>query len=582
MSRNNSQTQTQTQSQITEARRLTLISTSRPTIPAKTNIPQFSLSIPLPPSPNLKPLPKPKITKPIKLPKTSQEKKNEKKEGYRKKLEKNKALRLEQERGPLPEVEEGEYDEFGFWIAYEKQVVEDHDMEQGDEGEGSGDQLRLRGGGEGREESSSGLEENHEIAMKQVLDDLQAMPSNQTFTQLFDGEKRIIAPETHHQVPAASTAPRDQGTQKRKRQEDPITLNDLGSGPPRPEVRTYPMLDKRSQAQYPISAMRGNIGEDEDVQMPVSAQPRRKSIYETEFDSQEDQARLSPTELNSSAVPEPVSRSQTRRSNDRSRVYSLQPIASFEWDTAQDPNPPPSFAVSDTQPDSPDSPNSSDSPRYVSAPGPSRVKTYAKTSKSAPTRHNTITSRNPAQRPGFKDLFSPEPEWEQEHLTGALTKDRSKRAGSTSWWPEPDTPALVDDQESEEDDDEDGEELEGGLRHILGEVEVNEHGHRIVKGRNRNGPWPSQRLKGLFDDDSQDFHRSTEYYRPVSDRLHLVKVKEEPQDTLVQDTPPSPEEIKISRFRKHNTRANHDRPIVHPPPQLIMRREQSVADRLHE
>jgi hypothetical protein len=397
MSRNNSQTQTQTQSQITEARRLTLISTSRPTIPAKTNIPQFSLSIPLPPSPNLKPLPKPKITKPIKLPKTSQEKKTEKKEGYRKKLEKNKALRLEKERGPLPEVEEGEYDEFGFWIAYEKQVVEDHDMEQGDGEEGVGGQLRLRGGGEGREESSSGLEENHEIAMKQVLDDLQAMPSNQTFTQLFDGEKRTIAPETHHQVPAASTAPRDQGTQKRKRQE----------GPSRPGDRTHPMLDKRSQAQYPISAMRGNIEEDDDAQMPVSAQPRRKSIYETDFDSQEDQARLSPTELNSSAIREPVSRSQTRRSNDRSRLYSLQPIASFEWDTQQDPHPAPSFAVSDTQPDSPDSPNSSDSPPYASAPGPSRVKTYAKTSKSAPTRHNITTSRNPAQRPGFKDLFRP-------------------------------------------------------------------------------------------------------------------------------------------------------------------------------
>jgi hypothetical protein len=314
--------------------------------------------------------------------------------------------------------------------------------------------------------------------------------------------------------------------------------------------------------------------------MPVSAQPRRKSVYETEFDSQEDQARLSPTELNSSAIPEPVSRSQTRRSNDRSRVYSLQPNPSFERDTQQDPHPCPSFSVSDTQPDAPDSSNSPDSPRYVSAPGPSRVKTYARTSKSAPTRHNTTTSRNPAQRPGFKDLFSPEPEWEQEHLTGVPTKDRSKRAGSTSWWPEPDTPALVDDQESEEDDDE--EELGGGLRHILGEVEVNEQGHRIVKGRNRNGPWPSQRLKGLFDDDSHDFHRSTEYYRPVSDRLHLVRVKDEPQDTLVQTTPPSPDEIEISRSRKHNTRANHDRPIVHPPPQLIMRREQSVADRLDE
>jgi len=582
MSRNNSQAQSQTQSQITEARRLTLISTSRPNRPVKANIPQFSLSIPLPPSPNLKPLPKPKITKPIKLPKSSQEKKNDRKEGYRKKLEKNKALRLEKERGPLPEVEEGEYDEFGFWIAYEKQAVEDPDIDRGDGEEVTGSQLRSRGGGEGREESSSGLEENHEIAMKQVLEDLQAMPSGQSFTQLLEGKKRCIPSETHHQVPAASTAPRDQGAQKRKRQEEPTTLNDVSSGPSRPERSTHPMLDKRSQAQYPISAMRGNIEEYDDAQMPVSAQPRRKSIYETEFDSQEDQARLSPTELNSSAIQEPVSRSQTRRSNDRSRVYSLQPIASFEWDTQQDPHPCPSFAVSDTQPDSPESSDSPDSPRYVSAPGPSRVKTYAKTSKSAPTRHNTTTSRNPAQRPGFKDLFSPEPEWEQEHLTGASTKDRSKRAGSTSWWPEPHTPALVDDQESEDDNDDDEEELAGGLRHILGEVEVNEHGHRIMRGRNRNGPWPSQRLKGLFDDDSQDFHRSKEYYRPVSDRLHLVKVKEEPQDTLVQNTPRSPDEIKSSRSRKHNTRANHDRPIVHPPPQLIMRREQSVADRLHE
>jgi len=316
-------------------------------------------------------------------------------------LEKNKALKLEKERGPLPEVEEGEYDEFGFWIAYEKQVAEGPDHELGCGEERSSNQLRLRGGGEGREESSSGLEENHEIAMKQVLDDLQAMSSGQPFTQLFDEEKRNVTIETHHPVPAASTAPRDHGHQKRKRQEDPITLNDLSSGPSRPERSAHPMLDKRSQAQYPISAMRGNI-EEEDVPMPVSAQPRRKSIYETEVDSQEDQARLSPTELNSSAIPEPVSRSRTRRSNDRSRVYSLQPIASFEWNTQQDPHPAPSFAVSDTQPDSPGSSNSPDWPRYVSAPGPARVKTYAKTSKSAPTRHNTITSRNPAQRPGFK------------------------------------------------------------------------------------------------------------------------------------------------------------------------------------
>lgn len=491
-------------------------------------------------------------------------------------MEKNKALRLEKERGPLPEVEEGEYDEFGFWIPSEKQVVEDPDIDAGNGEEGNSDQLRLRGGGEGREGSSSGLEENHEVAMKQVLDDLQAMPSNRSFTQLFEGEKGTVPTDIPHQVPAASTAPRDQGAQKRKRQEDPITLNDLSSEPSRPGGHKHPMLDERSQAQYPISAMRGGF-EEEDGQMPVSAQPRRKSIYEAEYDSQEDEVRLSPTELNSSAIPEPVSRSQTRRSNDRSRVYSLQPIASFEWDTPHDPNLPPSFAVSDTQPDSPDSPGS---PRYVSVPGPSRVKTYAKGSKSAPTRYNTTTSRNPAERLGFRDRCSPEPEWEQEHLTGVSTNYRSKRDGSTIWWPGPDTPALVDDQESEE--DEDDEELRAGLRHILGEVELNEQGHRIIRGRNRNGPWPSHRLKGLFDDDSQDFHRPTEYYRPVSDRLHLVKVKDEPQDTLVQNTPPSPDEHKTSRSRKHNTRANYDRPIVHPPPQLIMRREQSVADRLDE
>ena len=576
MSRNNSQTQTQSQSQFTEARRRTLISSSRPTFPATTNIPQFTLSIPLPPSPNLKPLPKPKPTKPIKLPKTSQEKKKDKKEEYRKRLEKDKALRLEKGRGPLPEIEEGEYDEFGFWIPCEKQVVEDRDNDEGNGEAGSSDQLRLRGGGEGGEGSSSGLEENHEVAMKQVLDDLQAMPSNQTFTQLFEGDQKIVPADIAHQVPAASTAPRDQGAQKRKRHEDPITLNDLSSGPSRPEGHKHPMLDERSQAQYPISALRGGI-EEEDDQMPVSAQPRRKSIYETVYDSQEEEVRLSPTELNSSAIPEPMSRSQTRRSNDRSRVYSLQPIASFEWDTQPNFNPPPSFAVSDTQPDSPDSPGS---PCYVSAPGPSRVKTYAKGSKSAPTRYNTTISRNPAERLGFRDRCSPEPEWEQEHLTGVSNKDRSKRAGSTSLWPGPDTPALVDDQESEE--EEDDEQLGVKVRHILGEVEVNEQGHRVIRGRNRNGPWPSQRLKGLFDDDSQDFHRPTEYYRPVSDRLHLVKVKDEPQNTLVQNTPPSPDEPKTSRSRKHNTRANYDRPIVHPPPQLIMRREQSVADRLDE
>jgi hypothetical protein len=598
-----SQINPQSHHQDHEVRRLTLTSNTNYKLPvtAKISIPKFTL--PPAPSPNFKPLPKPKPKlkpeKPVKPIKTSQEKKEAKRIEYRKRLEIAKALKAEKERGPLPESEEGEYDAFGFWVEHEKKIVDLAPEYQDEVGGGSGEYLRLRGGGEGREESSSGMEQDKEEAMREVLDDLQAMPSGQPFDDLFDLGKPLYPPPSSqpYQVPAASTAPRS-NQNKRKRPAEPMTLHEIPSKSSRARGDQYGshiMLDQRTQAQYPTSAIRVNVEDDDDDQdlnqMPVSAQPRRESIYQGYYDSQEDEVHLSPTEVNSSAIREPVSRSQTRRSNDRSRVYSLQPGQPSPVERSQDPTQlPPSFAVSDTQPDLDDLTQSPNSPRYVSAPsGPSRIKTYSKAAKnkSAPSRHNTTittTSRNPAHRPGFKDLFSPEPDWEQEHLTGVSAKDRSKRVGSTSWWPEPDIPDLLHDHGSEEEDGNEGEdeEMGGGLRHILGEVELNERGHRIVTGRGikRNGPWPDERLKGLFNDDSQDHHRPIELYRPVSDRLHLVQVKEEAQGTLVRDTPSPPDEIKSSR--KHNHRANYDHPIVHPPPQLIMRRERSVAERLDE
>jgi len=589
-----SRTNSHRQDQITEARRLTLISNSRQSQPLNTDIPSFSL--PLPSSQIIKPLPKP--PKPIKQIKTPQEKKQEKILGYQKKVQKAKAKKLEKDRGPLPEVEEGEYDEFGFWVPSQKEVGGGVSESCDQAEDGDGDQLRLRGGGGGeKEESSQVMEQDHEVAMREALVELQAVPTAQPFSDLFAPDERLGMPPSKHASQASvGFTPHLNTPSKRKRQNEPMTLNDLSPDSSRLRRDTGlppPTLTQRIHTAHRISAMRGGAGEDtllgdeQDLPMPVSAQPRNPSIYQTEHDDdiqEEEGVRLSPTEVNSSAIQEPVSRSQTRRSNDRSRVYSLQP-ASIPINSPHDPAEvciPPSFAVSDTQPGTPDSPG------YISAPGPSRVKTYAKGSKSAPTRQvTTHKSRNPAERREFRDFFSPEPEWEQEHMDIVSNADRSKRAGSTSWWPDPDTPELLHDQESEDDDDDDDEEdedIEGNVRHILGEVELDERGHRISRARrwsrNRNGPWPNERLRGLFDDDSQDYPRHQELYRPVSERFHLVQIKEEPQNTLVHDTPPLPDEFK--HRRKHNHRANHDHPIVHPPRQLIMRRERSVAERLNE
>lgn len=495
--------------------------------------------------------------------------------------------RADKERGPLPEPEDGEYDANGFWVEFPKKSG-------GEDGSGDGGQdgehLRLRGGhgeGEGRERGFSQLptEEDNDVAMQEALEHLQGMPSEQTFDDLFDLDKTAYyAPvDERRHVPAASTAsrdvPRDEAQPpKRRRLEAPETLNDIQSDLSRGRYPTTPLMNNttRSHLRHPISAMRGGGMEDdlpqdesqtqEYIPMPESAQPRRP-VQEENDAYDVGYPMLSPTEMDSSAIREPVSRSQTRRSNDRSRVYSLEPgyQLAFGYLPAGHTRPS-SFAVSDTEAGTPTTPPIP----------PQRLKTYAKGSKSAPARTRFATSRNPAQRQGFKDLFSPEPEWEEEHLTAASGKvDRSKRAGSTSWWPDTATPPALVDETSEEEDDED---MEARVRHILGEVEVNERGQRVARGRKRNGPWPEGRDMGLFHEDTQDqAARPTELYRPVSERFHLVK--EEHQTPLVQDTPP-PDEVEPRR--RHNPRANHDRPVEHPVPQLVMGRQRSVAERLDE
>jgi hypothetical protein len=576
----------QTVSQTSETRRLTLTSKipSR-NLPLTANIPKFTRA------PQTTPLPIPPLPKPQKIPKvikTAQEKKKEKISNHQKKVLKARVARVEKERGPLPEPEVGGYDDHGFWV--------EHPRKEPGEGEGGqeedGEHLRLRGG-HGEEERREGnisqlpMEDN-DLEMQQASANLQGMPSGQTFDDLFNFDDTPY----HPPVPASSTAPRDKGQlSKRRKLDAPETLGEIDADTSRGRSPTTPHINdaSRSNLRHPVSAMRGGGTEEDDlldgdprhtleeyIPMPESAQPRRPMEEPEDDKYDEDYPMLSPTEMNSSAMREPVSRSQTRRSNDRSHIYSLEPgypKASGYLPTGQ--TFPTSFPVSDTQPGTPDSP-----PPPTPAGPPQRVKTYAKGSKSAPTRSRVATSRNPAQRHGFKDLFSPEPEWEEEHLTAASGKvDRSKRAGSTSWWPDSITPAPLEESSDEEDD----EEMESTVRHILGEVEVNEKGQRVARGRKRNGPWPEGRDMGLFHEDTQDqAARPTELYRPVTERFHLVNVnvKEETHTPLplVQDTPP----LEYQPKRKHNNRANDDRPVEHPVPKLTMGRQRSVAERLDE
>jgi hypothetical protein len=442
--------------------------------------------------------------------------------------------------------------------------------------------------------------EDPEAAIRKALDELAAMPSDQPFEDLFKLERPYgRGAKATSPVPAASTAPRRERSIQPK-QGDPSTT-------------IAPVKGTR----LPTSAMRGQGKEDtpeDDEQgsilpiiaeptMPQSAQPqpsfpihepndepedpylRSYHDYNSDDDGAHHEVGLSRTERSSSAVLEPVARAKTRRSNDRNRVYSLEPsqlrqtalpVATTLEDDSQiavpmTPPPPPSFAVSKTEPPT------QDAPRYTSAPAGrlQQVKIYGK--KSAPTRSTRLTDRNPAERREFRDQLSPEPEWEQEHLNNDTA--RSVRAGSTSLWP-PSGEATQTDERGDDWEGSSNEGEEGEPRLILGELLVNERGQRLTRGRTRNGEWPDQKSLGLFHEDTPGEHpRSVDLLRPVSERFHLAQQQAYGYTAEVRYMPSPELDIKPD-IKRHNDRANHDHPLAHPVARLNMSRSRSTADRL--
>jgi hypothetical protein len=588
--------------------RLTLISRlTRPrTLPQQANLPTFSRP-PRTPSP-IRPIPKPKIQPkikpppPPKPPKGKPKEKEKKISSYQKKLQKARAERFEKQEVTLPEPEDGEYDAQGFWVEKER-PVDEAVAESGYVAyeERQVDQLRLRGGAEDADyragDGSSAPPRIYHEDQAQTEAPLTPMGTDQLegLDDLFDLDRNYFAPTTDTgEIPAASTRP---AQAKRKRSTEPTTLNEVSTSSTRSQIGTG--MDQDGHVQYRLSAMRDSdrIGNDPDEGEPIYPMPRSaqsrlpdadvdreggNEYFDGNYDSH-NEIQLSPTEINSSAMRDPVSRSQTRRSNDRSKIYSLERGDNLVEATPSDEQreadnlprfPVPSFALSDSQPTQ----TQAQSIRSLSAPinpRPQKVKTYSKSSKSVPSRRIHPTSPTSLGGKGFKDLFSPEPEWEEQHRYNDKASgrvDKSKRAGSTSWWPS--TPGMVSDEGDDTDDDDDERDEEPMIRHILGDIQVNEKGQRIARGRGRNGEWPEGRELGLFGEQDElydRYHKYPELYRPLTERFHLVK--QEPPDT------PNPD---IKPERRHNHRANYDRPIIHPDPVLTMRREKSVAGRLDE
>lgn len=319
-----------------------------------------------------------------------------------------------------------------------------------------------------------------------------------------------------------------------------------------------------------------------DIPMPPSAQRQRSislpAAYQhsrlkystiTDDDTDEDDeeglnptTRASPTELNSSAMQDPVHRSITRRSNSHRQVYSLatqeegeaSPTLSLRLNSSvlrQQPDEvvdspasreqPTSFPVSQTEVPSQCS-------ERLDRTRTTRLRTAATYSRSRP--RVSVASRaertNLANQSAFRDQFSPEPEWEEEQRRQhrQLERTRSKRHGSTSYWPTSETASeaatdstvYADDERRmlgrDQEDSDDGEEWGSLLaRRPLSEIRLDEQGRTIARGRGRNGAWPEDRDLGLFGDDSQDARRQfTQPLRPVSERLHLIKQEEDEED----------------------------------------------------
>jgi hypothetical protein len=418
------------------------------------------------------------------------------------------------------------------------------------------------------------------------------MPPSQPFEDLFStDEHHGRANMTSIAIPPASTAP----------YRDKVVEWDKG-------LHLAEAFSKLKGTRLPISAIRGGGKEDtpeDDIEvvsrprspspaMPRSAQPRpitRSDFNEInlrQYDSDDDEVPLSPTERNSSCVIDPVPRAKTRRSNDRARVYSLEPSQHRKQglSTGIDDNapgivgmsspPPASFAVSETEPPT------QGATRFTSAPTVrlQRVKTYAKGAKSAPTRPVRQVPRDPADRREFRDQFSPEPEWEQEHQVGGTARSKRPQSAIIS-------PPLVEATQMDDEDDDWRQGLDEGTqdeaRLILGELQVNEKGQRVARGRGRNGEWPQDRALGLFHEETGDDEhpRPVELFRPVSERFHLARPYQEYPTMDIKYSPLSDTDIKPGiSFKRHNPRANHDHPVVHPDARLKMSRSRSTAERV--
>lgn len=352
--------------------------------------------------------------------------------------------------------------------------------------------------------------------------------------------------------------------------------------------------------------------EDDDEQMEEQARvgvilPRvRSTDYHCSQDDENDEraarSRLSPTEMNSSTVRDPLVRSSTRRSNSHRDLYALRgqlpiqstPTRTIVKDTHSSrispslPYRPSSFAVSDSE-----VPTQRDTQTALPTPATPKsrlLNTYSKsTSRIGVSRREILDPDNPAFRPGFRDQFSPEPEWESQqrrHRDGQEKRkndSRSKRKGSTSFWPSTGTvPPTPDEDHGEsgswDDDNEEEEYVNGPLDEVvdrlpLSEVQINKKGRVVARGRGRNGEWPDGRDIGLFGQTGEEIrHREIEFMRPVTERLHLIR--EAKVEVGADDHLPRP------RKEKERIKAFADPRHTHPIAKLKLTRSDSVKDRV--
>lgn len=483
-----------------------------------------------------------------------------------------------------------------------------------------------------------------ERAIAQAMSSLNRMPSDQTFDDLLAadpvrrarvGMERIAERDEHApahldqgrtsrgaELPSAAGGPPSGAIPAYLIRSAPAGRQAHSSSIPRNELDDQPNDDERADDMQETEWI-GTHRDVPEIPMPPPAQRdrsvsplvRQPSEWRLRYlqsngddfvgaapDFEYDHAgRVSPTELNSSTILDPLPRPTTRRSNSHRQPYAIFPPPSDEGyirtpartSLGGSRDRTSSFAVSDT--DAPTQWSERVDPSPPPPPPPvlhsdSHVKTYSK-HKSRSSRLRRLDRVSHADRAEL--AFSPEPEWEsqqrklrqEQERESSRSRNRSKRHGSTSYWPDSqhterppadpnqDEPLFMSHNDEEDEYDDDGEDERLVERQPLGEVKVNQQGRVIARGRGRNGAWPEDRQLGLFDDGEESQEHGVyraEYYRPVSERFHIAH----------RETDNSHEERTRQAAYDERIKAFPDRRLAHPVARLKMKRSSTVHEGL--